>query len=154
ALLKNKLNITPTKPISGSTLERTNTMGFTGKDCKVILSKVADVKAELEGLPKGAEAYRVIDAIETVRFHLMRPNALDDVKNAIEEFRAAYQDGGFNPSLTVHLLVAHGAQLYEPHSSASLRLLTEEMVERVHFDINDLNKRSQIRSDLLEQITR
>ncbi|KAF4717896.1 hypothetical protein FOZ62_031995, partial [Perkinsus olseni] len=39
-LLQNKLHIAPTKPIAGSTLEKTNIMAFSGKDCKLLLEKV------------------------------------------------------------------------------------------------------------------
>ncbi|KAF4649332.1 hypothetical protein FOL47_002176, partial [Perkinsus chesapeaki] len=50
----------------------------------------------------------------------------------IGDFSEKYTAGGFNPSLVVHLLVVHCAELYGAYSSSGLRLLSEELAERIH----------------------
>ncbi|KAF4648338.1 hypothetical protein FOL47_003413, partial [Perkinsus chesapeaki] len=154
AFLQSKLSITPTKPIAGSTLEKTNVLGYTGKDCKLVLDRIDELKNGFNDMPKGHESFKVLESLQQVRLALMKPRSETRLELAINEFKSLYIDGGFNPSLVVHLLVAHGSELYAAHSESGLRLLTEELVERIHSEINEIKNRSQLEGDLLSQISR
>ncbi|KAF4651912.1 hypothetical protein FOL47_011350 [Perkinsus chesapeaki] len=83
----------------------------------------------------------------------MNPNSTLAVDEVLGTLRTAYEKGGFNPSLVIHLLIVHGAELYAPYSSQGLRLLTEELAERIHSQVNVVIRRSQVKDDLLKQIS-
>ncbi|KAF4700186.1 hypothetical protein FOZ63_011634, partial [Perkinsus olseni] len=152
-LLSERLHIVPTKPIAGSTLERTNVLAFTGKDCRKLIKEIETVRGDLLRLPVGGSAYKVLRAIGNVHEALTSSHAQELVEASIANFRKEYVDGGFNPSLVVHLLVAHGLELYARHSDQGLRLLTEEFAERIHSQVNTLVATSQLKGDLLKQIS-
>ncbi|KAF4653027.1 hypothetical protein FOL47_010752, partial [Perkinsus chesapeaki] len=61
-LLTDKLHISPTKPIAGSTLEKTNVLCYTGKDCKRILDNLDTIAPALRGFEKGEDACKVLAA--------------------------------------------------------------------------------------------
>ncbi|KAF4685306.1 hypothetical protein FOZ60_006664 [Perkinsus olseni] len=151
--LKEKLHINPTKPIVGSTLEKTNVLAFSGKDCLRLLQDLAAVKVELESFPAGRSVFMVLQATEKVRKALMTPNSQSLVETSIAQFEQEYVNGGFNPSLVIHILVTHGLELYSRHSTHGLRLLTEELGERIHSQVNIVMRRSQLKDDLLKQIS-
>ncbi|KAF4703535.1 hypothetical protein FOZ62_018401, partial [Perkinsus olseni] len=101
----------------------------------------------------GIEACGIIRAAEQVRKALMSPNSDSQVQASLEKFGKEYVAGGCNPSLVIHLLVVHGAELYAPYSNHGLGLLTEELAERIHSQVNIVIKRSQLKDDLLKQLS-
>ncbi|KAF4651323.1 hypothetical protein FOL46_000384 [Perkinsus olseni] len=128
-------------------------MAFSGKDCKLLLEKVDAIEGELSQFPKGIEACGITRAAKQVREALMSPNSDSQVQASIEKFGKEYVAGGCNPSLVIHLLVVHGAELYAPYSNHGLGLLTEELAERIHSQVNIVIKRSQLKDDLLKQLS-
>ncbi|KAF4654221.1 hypothetical protein FOL47_010093, partial [Perkinsus chesapeaki] len=152
SLLSEMLHVNPTKPIVGSTLSKTNILSYNGKDCRIILEKVDEIEQSLAAFEKGEDACKVFRSARSVMRSLLALNSVEKLREEIDRFKNTYLSGGFNPSLVIHLLVAHGVELYLPHSTQGLGLLTEELSERIHSAVNTVVRRSQLKSDLMKQI--